>query len=166
MTTAALKMLLASAVLLTATRGDAADRFGLSFFSLVPPPGWWTESDKHHRLVSGAGRGEEPPILIIEACSPAEHSSCPRKCDLPAITESRVVSDLHFAFKPIKRRDDYVEYGASSEQAYVGGGKAFTAVRLLCGPAGFIYAALMESDPSHASGAELDAVIDSIEWSK
>jgi hypothetical protein len=165
MTTAAQKMLLASAIVLTATHGNAADRFGLSFFSLVPPPGWWTESDKQHRLVSGAGKGEEPPILIVEACSSAEYPGCPRKCDLPAMAQSRGVSDLHLSLKAIKRRDDYVEYGASSEQ-FVEGGKAFTAVRLLCGPAGFIYAALMESDPRHDSAAELDAVIDSIEWSK
>jgi hypothetical protein len=165
MTRAVKKMLLASVVLLAATQVNAADRFSLSFFSLVPPSGWHTESDKQHRLLSGAGKGEEPPFLIVESCSPGGHEDCPRKCDLPAIEQSRAVSDLHLTFKEIKRRDDYVEYAASQAQAFEGG-KASTAVRLLCGPTGFIYTALMEVDPSHDSGAELDAVIASIEWSK
>lgn len=162
---AAMKILLAGVVLLVATHVNAADRFSLSFFSLVPPSSWHTESDKQHRLLSGPGKGEEPPFLIVESCSPGAHEDCPRKCDLLAIEQSRAVSDLHLAFTEIKRRDDYAEYAASRVQAFEGG-KASTSFRLLCGPTGFIYTALTEIDPSHDSGAELDAVIASIEWSK
>ena len=72
---------------------------------------------------------------------------------------------MHLPLKEIKRRDGCVEYAASQEQAFEGG-KTSTSFRLLCGPAGFIYTALIEIDPSHDSGAELDAVIDSIEWSR
>ena len=165
MTVALRKMLLSGAILLTATHVVAADRFSLSFFSLVPPLGWHTETDKEHRLLSGSGKGEEPPFLIVESCSPGGHGDCPRKCDLPTIAQSRMVSDLHIYLKDVKRNDGYVEFATSQVQV-VEGGKTSTAIRLLCGPAGFIYTALIEIDPSHDSGAELDAVIDSIEWSK
>jgi len=158
-------MLIAGAILLTATQVIAAERFSLSFFSLVPPSGWHTESDKEHRLLSGSGKGEEPPFLIVESCSPGGHADCPLKCDLSSVAQSRMISDLHISLRDIKRHDGYVEYAASQEQA-VEGGRASIAIRLLCGPAGFIYTALMETDPSHDAAAELDAIVDSIEWSK
>lgn len=159
------KLLLASIVLLTGAQVNAADRFSLSFFSLVPPAGWWTESDKQHRLASGGGKGEEPPFLIVESCSPDGRVECPSKCDVATVAQTRSVSDLHLALKEIKRDDGYAEYAASQVQAFEGG-KASTSIRLLCGPAGFIYTALMEIDPLHDSDAELDAVIASIKWSK
>jgi len=165
LTMPAMKLLLASIVLLSGAQVNAADRFSMSFFSLVPPAGWWTESDKQHRLVSGAGKGEHPPFLIVESCSPGGGVECPSKCDVATVAQTRSVADLHLAVKEVKRDDDYAEFAASQEVAFEGG-KASSSFRLLCGPAGFIYMALMEIDPLHDSAAELDAVVASIKWSK
>ncbi len=162
---AAKKTLLVFALLLSAAHVDASDRVKLPFFSLVPPAGWHTESDKVHRLLSSKSNAEEPPFLIVESCSPGGREDCPTKCDFPTIAQSGSLADLHLTLRTSKKHDDYVEYAASQEQA-VGDGYSASAVRLLCGREGFVFVALVARESDHNSIAELDAVMNSIEWAK
>lgn len=157
------KIALVTTLLLTTLATQAADRFNLSFFSIVPPSNWRVESDKEYRLLASGSGTEHPPFLIIEACEASKNQSCPRKCDLPAIVRSKFVSDSHLSLQVVKRRDSYLEYAASSKQTNADG-EFSSSVRLLCGPGGFVYAALIEDDTSHNADKTLDTIVNSIEW--
>ena len=142
----------------------SADRYELSFFSVAPPANWHVESDKDKRLLASGSGSEAPPLLIVESCRSGQ-PGCPGQCDLPALERSGMVEGLHMTFKPVAREDGYREYAASDVQA-TGGDKAFTSVRLLCGPSGFIYAAFMDGASMQAADGALDAVVGSIAWKK
>ena len=135
----------------------------MAFFSVVPPSNWRTETDNRHRLASGAGNGENPPFLIIEACSAGSDQGCPARCDLPTIEGSGIVKDLKLSFTAVERRDGYTEYAASrTEDSSLG--PLSSSFRLLCGPGGFVYSAFVRKGSTHDFDSELDAVIRSIEW--
>lgn len=144
--------------------GDKAP-YSLSFFSVVPPATWHVETDGERRLLASGSGAESPPLLILEACRHSRDSNCPSRCDLSSIERSGVVANMHLAFAPVPRRDEYVEYSASDQQV-LADGKVFAAVRILCGSAGFVYAALADIDSHQASEAQMTAVIDSIRWTK
>ena len=137
----------------------------LSFFSVVPPASWAVETDGEHRLLASGSGAEAPPFLILEACRPSRDRSCPSQCDLSSIGRSGAISDLHLSFAAVPRRDDYFEYSAS-DQKVLSDGKVFTTFRLLCGPAGFVYAALAGIDSQQATEAQMAAIIGSIRWTK
>ena len=75
-----------------------------------------------------------------------------------------MLTDLHLALKATKKRDGYVEFAASQEQA-AGDGYSASSVRLLCGREGFVFVAWVANEPDRDS-AELDAVVNSVEWAK
>lgn len=159
------KIALVTTLLLTTLATQAADRFNLSFFSIVPPSNWRVETDKEYRLLASRSGTEHPPFLIVEACEASKNQSCPSNCDLPAMVRSKFVSDLHLSLKVVKRRDSYLEYAASSKQTDADG-EFSPSVRMLCGPGGSIYVALIEDDKSDNADKTLDTIINSIEWKK
>lgn len=151
-------------VLAATASARASDRMELGFLSVVPPVGWHTETNGQ-RLLSRKTHLDGLPLLIIETCRLGRAKSCPSACALPNIERSGIVSDLGLPLEPVDRSDGYVEYTASG-RSVAPTGTMYTSIRLLCGPAGFVYAARLDESSAEIARQELQAVVSTIKWTK
>jgi hypothetical protein len=148
-----------------ASGANASDRVDMDFFTLDTPHGWHNEWDKGRRLLSSKSALRGVPLLIIEACKSGSGRSCPSTCDLPTIERSGIVADLGISFKPVERSSAYFEYAASDQQV-LPDGIMYVSIRLLCGPAGFVYAAHLDMSSAQKARQDLEAVLNTIKWTK
>lgn len=105
------------------------------------------------------------PMLILETCKVGSGDSCPSACDFAEIKRSGILSDLELALTPVERPGPYLEYEASDEMTS-SDGTVYASIRLLCGPAAFIYAAQLDTGSAQQARRDLEAVISTITWRK
>ncbi len=141
----------------------AADRVDMGSFSIAPLPGWHTESDKGRLLFSIKTKLAMVPMLILETCKVGSEGSCPSACDFAAIERSGILADLKVTFTPVPRADAYVEYEASHQDT-TSDGPSYTSIRLLCGPAAFIYAAQLDTGSAQQARQDLQTILSTIKW--
>ncbi len=151
-------------VLAATASARASDRVELEFLSVVPPAGWHTETNGQ-RLLSSKTPLDRLPLLIIETCRLGRAEPCPSACALPNIERSAIVRDLGLPLEPVDRSDGYVEYTASGRNV-APTGTMYTSIRLLCGPAGFVYAAILDESSAEIARQELKAVVGTIKWTE
>jgi hypothetical protein len=158
------KTALASFAMTLAVSAHAAEIVDMGFFSVATPPGWHNESSKGSRLLSSKSGRAEPPLLIVELCKTGSGAACPSRCDIRTIEQSGMIADIGLSFSAVKRSDGYSEYAAAAQERKPGGA-IYTSIRLLCGPAGFVYAALIDGSSAQQVRRDLDAIVNTIKWS-
>ncbi|NHZ39088.1 hypothetical protein F1609_02740 [Massilia sp. CCM 8693] len=145
---------------------QAADRVTMSGFSIAPQPGWHNKIDKAGRFFSKKTKGEELPMLVLEACKVGREHSCPPTCDYADLKRLHILTKTPLdAHTPVKRTDAYVEYESSDEMT-TSEGKFYASTRLICGPAAFIYAVQLDMGSTQQARRDLEAVISTIKWRK
>lgn len=177
----ATRVSLMAAALSCSAAASAGERIDMGFFSVEPFSTWHTEA-ADGRLYSRkpAKDGAQFPVFVIASCAAGSAPACPATCDLPAIERAGLVADTGTAFQqrsinqgarkesgPLLayRPGDYIEYEAQTRQR-TADGTVYVSMRLLCGPRGFVYAALSDTSSAAASAFDLSLVLGSIKWKK